>query len=212
MTVRVLIADDFELLREGIEAALESHPAIEVVGRAGNGLEAVERALVTRPDVLMLDLRMGVHGGMEALDALQTKLPGVRILILTANENPDNLRSALSAGAAGYLTKRATGEDLCEAVLTVANGGLVIAPSLVGALVEDPSGRTGPTPTRILALTARQRAVVRMLSSGLTDAEIATRLFVSARTVQYEVSQVKAKAGLVRRSEIARWAVINSLA
>ena len=136
----------------------------------------------------------------------------VRILILTANENPDNLRSALSAGAAGYLTKRATGEDLCEAVLTVANGGLVIAPSLVGALAEDPSGRTGPTPTRILALTARQRAVVRMLSSGLTDAEIATRLFVSARTVQYEVSQVKAKAGLVRRSEIARWAVINSLA
>ena len=210
--MRVLIADDFELLRDGIEAALESHDGIEVVGRIGNGLEAVERALILCPDVLMLDLRMGVHGGMEALDAVHEQLPKVRVLVLTANENPDNVRSALSAGAAGYLTKRATGEDLCEAVLTVANGGLVIAPSLVASLADDPSGPTGPAPARILALTARQRAVVRMLSSGLTDAEIAARLFVSARTVQYEVSQVKAKAGLVRRSEIARWAVINSLA
>ena len=209
---RVLIADDFELLREGIEAALESHDEIEVVGHAENGLEAVERARELRPDVLMLDLRMGAHGGMEALDVCRKEIPEVRILVLTANENPDNLRSAMAAGAAGYLTKQTTGDYLCEAVLAVAGGGLVVAPSLLGALAADDGAEPGAERTVMLALTARQRAIVRLLSSGLTDPEIAGKLFVSTRTVQYDVSQVKEKAGLARRSEIARWAVINSLA
>jgi len=208
----VLIADDFVLLRGGVEAALRSHPGIEVVGHAENGVEAVSRARELRPDVLMLDLRMGAHGGMEALDACRTEVPEVKVLVLTANENPDNLRSAIAAGAAGFLTKRTSAGDLCEAVLAVAGGGFVLAPSLVGSLEEVAPGPPGAERTGVLALTARQRKLVMLLSDGLTDAEIAGELFVSTRTVQYDVRQVKEKAGLAHRSEIARWAVINSLA
>lgn len=211
LTIRVLIADDFELLREGIVAALESHSEIEVVGQAEDGLEAVERARELRPDVLMLDLRMSGHGGMEALDHCRVEIPELKVLVLTANENPNNLRSAIAAGAAGYLTKQTTGEQLCEAVLTVHDGGLVLAPSLANSLIPDDAAQSDVQRIQPLPFTARQRAIVRLLSTGLTDAEIAEALFISTRTVQYEVSEVKEKAGLTRRSEIARWAVINSL-
>lgn len=211
MSVRVLIADDFELAREGIGIALGSHPEIEVVGHAGDGREAVERARELRPDVVVLDLRMSGHGGMEALDACRVEMPEVRVLVLTANENPDNVRAAIAAGASGYLTKQTRGDELCDAVLTVHRGGSVIAPSLAKHLLTEDTAESDPQSTERPTLTARQRAIVRLLSAGLTDKEIAERLFVSARTVQYDLSEVKEKTGLVRRSEIARWAVINSL-
>ena len=209
---RVLIVDDFELLRKGIEAVLASHEGIEVVGHAEDGLEAVEAAVQLRPDVLLLDLRMERHGGMEALDSCRALVPEVRVLILTANENPANLRSAIAAGASGYLTKGTSGPGLCESVLAVARGGLVIEASLAEELIADRDGIGDPERAVGSSLSSRQRAVVRLLSAGLTDPEIAERLFISTRTVQYDVRRVKEIAGLTRRSEIARWAVINSLA
>jgi NarL family two-component system response regulator LiaR len=209
--IRVLIADDYELAREGIALALGSHPEIEVVGCAEDGREAVERARELGPDIVVLDLRMAGHGGMEALDAFSTELPDTRVLVLTANENPDNARAAIEAGAAGFLTKQTSGDELCEAVLAVARGGLVIPPSLSEPLA--PGGSPGLSPELVAqpTLSARQRAIVRHLSMGLTDQEIADRLYVSVRTVQYELSEVRSKTGLARRSEIARWAVIHSL-
>jgi DNA-binding NarL/FixJ family response regulator len=212
MAYRVLIADDFELLREGIASVLEASGEIEVVGHAENGLEAVERARELRPDVLMLDLRMAGHGGMEALNVCREEIPEVRVLVLTANENPDKVRSAMAAGATGYLTKQATGDDLCAAVLAVVGGTVVISPSLVDPPPVEDAEPSAANRTVAQTLTARQRTIVRLLSSGLTDAEIAAQLFVSARTVQYDIKQVKDEAGLAHRSEIARWAVINSLA
>jgi DNA-binding NarL/FixJ family response regulator len=212
MSVRVVIADDFELARAGIESALAAHPEIEIVGRASDGREALDQARRLRADLVVLDLRMSGQGGMQALDAFREHLPEVRVLVLTANENPDNLRAAIAAGAAGYLTKQSPVEELNEAVIKVARGGLVVAPSLAdkllseGASEDDPAG-SGDQP----ALTGRQRIVVRLVSSGMTDPEIADRLFVSVRTVQYELAEIKRVTGLSRRSEIARWAVINSL-
>ena len=193
MSVRVLIADDFALVRDGIEIALESHPEIAVVGAAEDGRQALSRARELHPDVVLLDLRMPGHGGMEALDAFRDQLPEVRVLVLTANESADSRRAAIDAGAAGYLTKQTSEAKLCEAVLTVAGSRAV-----------------GRRAERSL-LTARQRAVVRWLSTGLTDGEIAERLFVSARTVQYEIRQVKQRTGLESRAQLARWAVVNSL-
>ena len=208
-TVRVLVADDFELMREGIESALESDPRIEVVGHAADGREAVERAREVDPDVVVLDLRMAPHGGMGAIDLFRDQLPEVKILVFTANQNPANARAATAAGAAGYLTKESQAEELCAAVLSVHQGDSTVAPSLA---VEAPlEGSLGPEPGPGSRLTARQRAIVRLVSMGLTDHEIALHLFRSVRTVQYELAEVKRKTGLRRRSEIAGWAVINAL-
>jgi DNA-binding NarL/FixJ family response regulator len=212
MSVRVLIADDFELVRAGIESALRADPEIEVVSHASDGREALEQARRLRPDVVILDLRMSGQGGMEALDAFREQLPDVRVMILTANANPDNLDAAIAAGAVGYLTKQSSVEDLCEAVGEVHRGGVVLARSLAGRRSpEHALARVADAPSERPTLTGRQRMVVRHISTGLTDAEIAQRLFVSVRTVQYELAEIKRMTGLSRRSEIARWAVINSL-
>lgn len=212
MSVRVLIADDFELVRAGIESALRADPEIEVVSHASDGREALEQARRLRPDVVILDLRMSGQGGMEALDAFREQLPDVRVMILTANANPDNLDAAIAAGAVGYLTKQSSVEDLCEAVGEVHRGGVVLARSLAGGRApEHALAGAADASSERPTLTGRQRIVVRHISTGLTDAEIAQRLFVSLRTVQYELAEIKRMTGLSRRSEIARWAVINSL-
>jgi len=202
MAVRVLVADDYELVRDGVRIALESDPGIEVVGDAEDGRQALQRARELSPDIVVLDLRMSGQGGMETLYALAEQLPEVRPLVLTANADPDSVRAALAAGAAGYVSKRAGAEELCEAVLAVARGELAVS-----VPAAPPARGTGPPPE----LSSRQRAIVRLLSAGLTDREIAERLFVSARTVQYDLREVKNRTGLSHRSEIARWAVIHSL-
>ena len=143
--------------------------------------------------------------------AREGELPGAKVLVLTANENPENVEAAIEAGAAGYLTKQASGEQLCEAVLAVARGGLVIAPSRADQQPPVEGSGSGSAVEAPTPLTSRQRAIVRLLSAGLTDREIAERLYVSVRTVQYDLSEVRSKTGLARRSEIARWAVIHSL-
>lgn len=209
MNVRVLIVDDFALMRDGIAAALAASPEIEVVGLAADGQEALELARSREPDVVVLDLRMAEHGGMEALDRFAERLPAVKTVILTANANPENVRAAISAGASGYLTKEVGGRELCEAVLAVHRGRTVLAPAPVeraaaGDRREDPSAG-------LPDLTARERRVVRLLGAGKTDKEIASALFIGLRTVQYDLASARRKAGVSSRSELARWAVIHSL-
>jgi two-component system nitrate/nitrite response regulator NarL len=148
---------------------------------------------------------------MEALDAFREQLPDVRVRVLTAYENPDSLRAAIDAGAAGYLTKRTSEANLREAVLSVARGGWTVTPALAKHVGYGDESRAAGLGGRRSSLTSRQRAVVRWLSTGLTDGEIAERLFVSARTVQYEIREVEERTGLTSRSQLACWAVINSL-
>ncbi|HET6829863.1 MAG TPA: response regulator transcription factor [Solirubrobacterales bacterium] len=209
MTVRVLVVDDFALMRDGIAAALAADPEIEVVGLAADGLEAFELAREREPDVVVLDLRMAEHGGMETLDLYAEHLPATKTLILTANENPSNLRAAMSAGASGYLTKDTGGDKLREAVLAVHRGETVLAPALVDRAAHD---QRVADPEDLPDLTARERRIVRLLSKGLTDREIAAELFIGVRTVQYDLASVREKTGVSSRSELARWAVIHSLA
>lgn len=210
MSVRVLVVDDFALMREGIATALEVDPDIEVVGLAADGLDAFGLARDLEPDVVVLDLRMSEHGGMEALELCTEHLPETKVLILTANENPSNLQAALTAGASGFLTKETGGDQLRKAVIAVHQGETVLAPALA-ARVAARDSRVQP-PERQPDLTARERQIVRLLSKGLTDKEIAAQLFVGVRTVQYDLSSVRRKTGLSSRSELARWAVIRSLA
>jgi DNA-binding NarL/FixJ family response regulator len=208
MHIRVLLVDDFPLVREGIAAALEADPAIEVVGQADSAAEGLERARELRPDVIVLDMRMPGACGVVLLEQLAAELPQVKVLVMTASEKADTLLQAIAAGAAGYLTKRATRLELVDAVITIHGGGSVVAPQLAAELLRDYRrvARGGGGTGRSL-LTAREREIVGLVSEGMTDKEIAGRLFISPRTVQNQLGRIREKTGSGRRSELARWAV-----
>lgn len=213
MPIRVLVVDDFPLAREGIVAALERHPEIVVVGAAADGHEALRLARELRPDVITLDLWLPGISGIAALDRLRAELPGTRVLVVSGNEHADPLLDAIAAGAAGYVSKRTTGPELCDAVLTVHAGGSVISPALAPHLLREyASVSRGDAPRTGVRLTVREQQVLRLLSEGLTDREIGERLYVSRRTVQNDLIRIREKTGARRRSELARWAVEHAVA
>jgi DNA-binding NarL/FixJ family response regulator len=210
--VRVMLAEDFPLVSDGVVAALERDPGISVVGTAADGAEALRMALELRPDVLLVDLHMPELGGIMLLERLRTALPATHCIVLTASEKGDSLLAAISAGARGYLTKRATAQELRSAVLTVNGGGSVISPSLAGHLLQAYSRASTGEPDQLRpSLTATEQEVLRLLTQGLTDRQIAERLFVSPRTVQNHLARVRQKTSLSRRSELARWAVMHAV-
>ena len=137
MKIRVVVADDFPLVREGVVRALNQDPGIEVVAQAENGQEALNVAEQLRPDVMILDLRMPDLGGLAVLDKLRNTQPEIRVIVMTASEQASTLLDAIAAGAAGYLSKRSTGEELRQAVITAHGGGSVITPSLASHLLKE---------------------------------------------------------------------------
>ena len=216
MSIRVVVADDFPLMRAAVVTALATHPEIEVVGEASDGLEAIQVVAEKQPDVLLLDLSMPRMGGLDALPRLREEWPEVRVLVMTASEKQENLVEAVGAGAAGYITKRSTDAQLCEAVATVHHGGAAVSPSLTTGLLRALSG-AGPgesvgTVTRTSsALSERERQVLTLVADGLTDDEISGELHISPRTVQAHLARVRDKTGVRRRSELARWATQNNM-
>jgi DNA-binding NarL/FixJ family response regulator len=213
MKIRVIAADDFPLVREGIVRALNRDPAIEVVGQADNGREALELVAALRPDVLILDLIMPGLDGLGVLDALSTSHPDVRVLLMTASEQAGPLLGAFEAGAAGYLSKRVTGEELRQAVITAHGGGSVITPALAEKMLRelpDSSGVDAERKVRAL-LGPRELEVLRGVAQGKTDAEIGEDLLISPRTVQNHLTRIREKTGLRRRSELTRWAVEHAI-
>jgi DNA-binding NarL/FixJ family response regulator len=212
MNIRVLLVEDFPLVREGLAAALERDPAITVVGQAENGREGLEMAHALRPDIVLLDLHMPELGGMMLLERLRAELPGTKTIVITATEKGEPLLDAVAAGASGYLTKRSGGEELRQAVLTVHGGGSVIAPALAGHLLRAYSrASTGESPEVRSKLTATEHEVLRLVAQGLTDKQIAERIYVSPRTVQNHLARIRDKTDLRRRSELARWAVLHAV-
>jgi DNA-binding NarL/FixJ family response regulator len=209
----VLLVDDFPLVREGMTAALESDPAIRVVGEAGDGLEGVKRALELRPDVVIVDIRMPGSSGIVLLERLRDELPDTRVLVVTASEKSQTLLYAIAAGADGYLTKRVRRKELCRAVITVHGGGAVVAPELATELLREYAKAShGDGLHAQPLLSARESGVLQLLSQGLTDREIGEHLYVSPRTVQNHLARIRAKTGLGRRSEMARWAAEHMIA
>jgi DNA-binding NarL/FixJ family response regulator len=204
---RVLVADDFPLVREALAAALRRHPQIEVVGMAADGVEAVEMSLQHEPDVVVLDLKMPRMSGLVALTKLTSELPRTRVLLLTACEEPDTVIDAVSAGAAGFVTKRTSGADLADSVLRVARGEPVVSPSLTAYLVQglrrDSQERRGGTMGQ---LTSSELNVLRLVADGRTDKQISATLYISPRTVQSHLAQIRTKTGVRRRTQLARWA------
>ena len=205
--IRVLVADDFPLVRDALATALARHPEIEIVGLASDGIETLEKAHALRPDVVVLDLRMPRMSGLVALTRLTAELPAIRVLLLTACEEPETVIDAVSAGAAGFVTKRISGTELADAVCSVHRGDPVVSASLTAHLVaglrRDGGGLAGGATGK---LTANELNVLRMVADGATDKQISATLYISPRTVQSHLSQIRSKTGVQRRTQLARWA------
>ena len=199
MTVRILVADDQELVRRGIETSLQGEPDFDVVGGAANGAEAVELAGRLHPDVVLMDIRMPVTDGLEATRRLLAgPVPHPKVVVLTTFDADEYVVAALQAGASGFLLKDVSRRGLVEAVRQVHEGGTLLAPAITLRLVERHLGATVVDPERRAALarlTERERQVLAEVCAGASNGEIAARLHLSESTVKTHVGQLLAKTG-----------------
>jgi two-component system NarL family response regulator len=203
MPVRVLVADDHQLMREGTAALLGVDERLEVVALARDGREAIALALARAPDVVLLDLNMPEVGGLEACARIREG-GGPEVLMLTVSEQEPDLYAALRVGAAGYLTKDVPPAELIEAVLAVARGEPRIAPAMASRMLVELGRATAPDPLE--TLSARERDVLALLAEGLRNREIAERLVISEATVKTHVRHVLEKLRFRNRAEAAAFA------
>jgi DNA-binding NarL/FixJ family response regulator len=199
--IRVLLADDQALLRAGLRMILENADDMDVVGEADDGATAIALAVQTAPDVILMDVRMPDVDGLQATRRIRESQPGgPRILILTTFDLDEYVYSALRAGASGFLLKDTLAADLLSAIRVVARGDAIVAPPVTRRLIERHIGTSGdPLPrtlTELRVLTDREREVLELIARGLSNAEIAGRLFLTEGTVKAHVSRVLTKLGL----------------
>lgn len=211
--IRVLIADDHAVFRAGLRLLLRAQPDIEVVGEAADGWETLKQAEALRPDVILLDLTMPGMPGLQTLALLRRQAPGSKVLILTMHEDEAYLRQALAEGAAGYLIKRATDEELVAAIRAVARGEVYIHPAMTRALLEDllPMPETVETPEPWESLSEREQQVLRLVAMGHTNQEIADRLGLSVKTVETYRARGMEKLGLRTRAQLVRYMLQKGL-
>jgi NarL family two-component system response regulator LiaR len=205
--IRVLIADDHAVVRQGLRTFLELQDDIEVVAEAADGQEALAAARSLAPDVALIDLVMPRLGGIEAIRRLRERCPATRILVLTSFADDDTVLPAVRAGAAGYLLKDVQPQELVGAIRTVHEGEALLAPAVATMLVEQLAAGEAPPQAPVEQLTPREREVLAQLARGLPNKLIARELGVSERTVKAHVSHILAKLDLIDRTQAAVYAV-----
>jgi DNA-binding NarL/FixJ family response regulator len=218
VTIRVLVVDDLAMVRAGFAALLAAQPDIDVVGEAANGREAVTSCRRTRPDVVLMDVRMPEMDGLEAARQLLHPPTGVahrpKVVMLTTFDVDDYVYEALQIGASGFLLKDAVPADLIAAVRVVAGGDALLAPSVTRRLIEEFARRrpvTRSMSTRLNGLTAREIEVLRLVARGLSNAEIAGELVVAEQTVKTHLGRVFTKLGLRDRAQAVVFAYESGL-
>ncbi|MDQ0941868.1 MULTISPECIES: response regulator transcription factor [unclassified Streptomyces] len=216
MTIRVVIADDQAMVRQGFTVLLNAEPGIEVIGQAVDGREAVAKVAELDPDVVLMDIRMPELGGIEATRRI-TRAPGatVKVLVLTTFDLDEYVYEALRAGASGFLLKDASAGQLAEAVRVVAAGDALLSPNITKRLITEFSRTAGaprtPLKERVGDLTERETEVLNLIAQGLSNAEIAARLVVAEQTVKTHVSRILVKLGLRDRTQAAVFAYETGL-
>lgn len=205
--VRVLVVDDHPLFRQGVVATLNHYPELEVVGEASNGQEAVQLAKELSPNVLVIDLNMPVMGGVEAIRQLQSLAPSINVMVLTVSEEEDDLFSAVAAGAKGYLLNNSTPDALHNAVLHIAEGGVLVSPAMATALLTALPVSPEPTTEAPNDLSRREQEVLELVSQGATNKEIASKLILSENTVKTHLRNIMEKLHVANRSQAAAYAV-----
>jgi DNA-binding NarL/FixJ family response regulator len=198
--IRILVADDHPVVRDGLVAILSTQPDFDVVGEAGTGDDVVRQVAALRPDVVLLDLEMPGMDGVDALRALRARNDRVRVLVFTAFDTDDRILAAVRAGAQGYLLKGVPRDEIFQAVRVVHAGNSLLQPVVASRLLRQVSEDTAAaTPTE--PLTARELDVLRLLMRGLQNKEIAHELVVTERTVKFHVSSILRKLGAGNRTE-----------
>lgn len=208
--IRILVADDHPVVRDGLVAILGTQPDFTVVGEAANGADVIAQVERLNPDVLLLDLEMPVMDGVQALRQLQERRPGTRTIVFTAFDTDERILGAVQAGAQGYLLKGVPREQLFEAVRVVHNGGSLLQPVVASKLLRRISERQTQAASPD-ALTARELEVLKLLARGLQNKEIAGELFISERTVKFHVSSILTKLGAGNRTEAVTMALQQGL-
>ncbi len=211
--IRVLVVDDQDLFRRGLTMLLAVERGIEVVGEAGDGIEGTNLAATVAPDVVLLDIRMPKRSGIEACLAIKEAVPSAKIIMLTVSDEEADLYEAVKSGASGYLLKDSSIEEVAQAVRVVADGQSLISPSMAIKLIDEfkqmsrPERETGPA----LRLTERELDVLRLVAQGLSNKEIAARLFISENTVKNHVRNILEKLQLHSRMEDVMYAMREKL-
>ena len=209
--IRILIADDHAIVREGLRALLATEPDLELVAEATDGIQAVDKARALQPDVILLDLMMPRMDGLEAIAEIKKDWGEARIIVLTSFSDDEKVFSAIRSGALGYLLKDSSPQDLLNAIHTVANGEGFLSPTIASKVMREINQPPKLPPTKD-PLTERENEILQLVAQGLTNDEIAEKLVVSERTVRTHVSNILAKLQLANRTQAALYALKEGLA
>jgi len=206
--IRVVIADDHAVLRAGLRLLINTQPDMIVVAEAGDGLAAVRQATETKPDVVVMDITMPAMGGIQAIEQIRQALPQTQILVLTMHDDTAYLRSALAAGASGYVVKKSADSELISAITAVHRGQMFVdLASSCGAIQQALLREPSPTGDPKSLLSQREKAVLTLVAEGYTNQEVADRLCLSVKTIETYRMRLAEKLGLRTRADLTRYAL-----
>ncbi len=204
MSIKILVTDDHEIVRQGLKSLLSAHEDIEVVGEASSAAEAVRRTGLDSPDVVLMDVRMPDESGVEACRDIIARFPDTKVLMLTSYADEEALMASIIAGASGYVLKKVKGDDLVDSIRRVAAGESLLDPAMVERLFE--RLRSGKVEDPLVSkLTEQEQVLVRHLAQGMTNRQIADEMFLAEKTVKNYVSSILMKMGMSNRSEAAAY-------
>ena len=212
MEVKILLADDHKIMRDGLRSLIEKRPGLQVVAEAENGQTAIKLNRKFRPDVIVMDINMPDLNGIDATRQIVSDAPTVKVIALSMHSDKKFVREMLSAGASGYLLKDAAFEELGTALATVINNQTYLSPKIADTVVKDYLGKVEPKESKVSpALTKREREVLQLIAEGKTTKDIASQLYVSIKTIETHRKQIMDKVGLNSVAELTKYAIREGL-